>query len=272
MTEVFSLTDTHCHLDFSSFALDRDEVVERARTAGLDRILNPGIDIGTSEAALILADTFPEVYIAVGIHPNSALSWNSESYQVLENLARHPKVVAVGEIGLDYYRKDAPVDVQKYVFQAQLELASDLDLPVIIHNRDAYDDMYEIIDNWIKVLRNRKSELVNKPGVFHSFSGNLNQALWAVERKFYIGITGPVTFQNSSRLQQVAGEVPPDNLLVETDAPYQTPYPHRGERNEPAHIPLITGKIAELRTIDKDEVAKATSNNAARLFCWREIY
>lgn len=265
------LSDTHCHLNFPHYDEDRKIVIGRCRAAGIARILIPGIDVESNQAALKLADDYAEVYAAIGVHPNSAASWDEHTCHVLEQMARHPKVVAVGEIGLDYYRKGAPVDLQKQVFGAQLCLARNLSLPVIIHNRDAYPDVQDSLAEWILDLRKSGSPLAARPGVLHSFSGDLSQAQWAVAHEFYIGITGPVTYKNALQIQRVARDVPLGKLLVETDSPYLPPHPYRGERNEPAHIAVIASKIAELRTVDIAEIARATSENAAKLFGWREI-
>jgi len=269
--EKVNLTDTHCHLDFAAFDQDRELVIARAREAGLVRMLNPGIDITTSRAALRLTEQYDEVYTAVGIHPNSADSWKDETYKELIELASYSKVVAIGEIGLDYYRNGAPAEVQRKVFSAQLDLAANMGLPVILHNRDASEEMMTILDGWVDELSKRKSKLTERPGVLHSFSGNLAMAEWAVGRNFLLGFTGPVTYRNAEQLRQVVVKVPLENLLIETDAPFLTPHPHRGERNEPAHVGVIAGKIGELRTIEMKAVAQASTRNAGRLFCWREI-
>ena len=269
--EKIILTDTHCHLDFADFDQDRELVISRAREAGLERILNPGTDLTTSRAALKLAEQNDEIYAAVGVHPNSALSWNGDTGGELEELASHPKAKAIGEIGLDYYRKGAPIEVQRTVFTAQLSLAAKMGLPVIIHNRDACEDVMGILDGWVDELKKNNSKLVDRPGVLHSFSGNLAMAEWAVERNFFIGLTGPVTYRNADLLRQVVARVPLENVLIETDSPFLTPHPFRGKRNEPAHVRLIAGKIGELRTIEMEVVAQASTRNAGRLFCWREI-
>jgi TatD DNase family protein len=266
------LTDTHCHLDFDSFHHDRDLVIERAREAGLDRILNPGIDLETSRAALQLADEYPEVYAAVGVHPNSAMTWSQETYRELEKLASNPTVVAIGEIGLDYHRQRAPIEVQRRVFRAQLELAGNLGYPVIIHCREAFTDIREILVGWIGAISRSGSGLSDRPGVLHSYTGDRATAEWAVENNFFVGINGPVTYRNADRVHLVAANTPLENILLETDAPFLPPQPHRGERNEPAHVALIAGKIAELRTIEMSQVTQSTAINANRLFCWREIH
>ena len=269
IADRFSLTDTHCHLDFHIFDEDREAVIEKARGAGLERILVPGIDLETSQNAIGLAERYPEVYAAVGIHPNSALSWEHSSVNELAELARHPKVVAIGEIGLDYYRLGAPAEKQKEVLRAQLCLAGNLGLPVILHNRDASADILPIVSEWRNELREINPHLAGEPGVFHSYSGDLATAEQILAERFYIGITGPVTFRTAAVLQQIVAAMSLDRLLLETDAPFLTPHPHRGKRNEPAHIYIIAGKIAELRSVDIASVAQSTTQNAARLFHWR---
>ena len=264
-----SLTDTHCHLDFHAFDDDQETVIEKAREAGLVRILVPGIDLETSRNAIALADRYPDVYAAIGIHPNSALSWEHSSAVELAELAHHPKVVAIGEIGLDYYRLGTLAEKQKEMFRAQLCLAGNLGLPVIIHNRDASADILPIVSGWRNELLEIKPRLAGEPGVFHSYSGDRSTAEQILAERFYIGITGPVTFRNAAILQQIVAAMPLDRLLLETDAPFLTPHPHRGKRNEPAHICLIAGKIAELRSVDIASVAQSTTQNAARLFHWR---
>jgi len=265
------LTDTHCHLDFASFDQDRALVIERARAAGLKRILNPGIDIETSKAALRLTEAYSEVYAAVGVHPNSALSWMPGTIRDLEELGSISKVVAIGEIGLDYYRLGAPIEVQRRVLRAQLELAGNLGYPVIIHCREAFADLLEILSDWIGEISRSKPELATRPGVLHSYTGDRATAEWAVENNFFLGVNGPVTYRNADRVQQVVTTTPLENILLETDAPFLPPHHHRGERNEPAHVALIAGKIAELRTIEINQVMQRTAENATRLFRWREI-
>jgi TatD DNase family protein len=264
------LTDTHCHLYFEAFDSDRQQVIERARAAGLVRILNPGIDLETSRAAIQLTENYPEVYAAVGIHPNSASAWNLRSLIELRSLANHPKVVAIGEIGLDYYRDRTPVGLQKEVFRDQLALAAELGLPVVLHNRQASDDMLDILSDWHAQLQKSGSQLVDRPGVMHSFSSNLDTARKALAIGFRIGITGPVTFRNAADLQTVVKSLPTDRLLIETDSPFLAPHPLRGKRNEPACVANIAEKIAELHGLLLPTVASVTTASADRLFHWRE--
>jgi TatD DNase family protein len=267
--ETLTLTDTHCHLDFEAFDSDRDLVLERARQAGLVRMLNPGIDVLSSQAILKLAEETPEVYAAVGVHPNSATTFNNQTLEQLREIAVHPKVVAIGEIGLDYYRDRAPKDVQLRIFRKQLELASELDLPVIIHNRQATDDVLSLLSEWHAQLSRASSPLAGQPGVLHSYSDDEVNGLKAIALNFFIGITGPVTFQNARDFQRVVSALPVTSLLIETDAPFLTPHPRRGQRNEPALVRLVVEKIAELHSSKVQDVAAVTTKNADRLFNWR---
>ena len=262
------LADTHCHLDFNSFDEDRDQVLARGREAGVERILNPGIDLDSSRNAVDLAESRSQVYAAIGVHPNEANSWSADVLLHLRQLARSPRVVAIGEIGLDYYRDRAPRELQKRIFQEQLALATELGLPVIVHNRQATADILDILSAWQAGLVAASTPLAAKPGVLHSFSADLESALQAINLNFFIGITGPVTFRNAPDLQNIVAELPLDHLLVETDAPFLAPHPYRGKRNEPAHVRLVADKIAELHAQSFESVSQSTSTNAERLFAW----
>ena len=262
------LTDTHCHLDFDWFEEDRDQVIARAREVGVKRLLNPGIHEISSQKALNLSDKYPEVYAAVGVHPNDALSWDDATLGNLRMMASHPKVVAIGEIGLDYYRDRAPMDVQKRIFLVQLHLAAELDLPVVIHCRDAMEDMISLLRDWQAVLEKSQSSITNSPGVLHSFSGSEQDAKEIRELNFLIGITGPITFRNSKELQELVIRLPLESILIETDAPFLTPHPFRGKRNEPARVKLVAEKIAELHSEVYNNVTQATALNADQLFGW----
>jgi TatD DNase family protein len=230
--------------------------------------LVPGIDLDSSRAALQLADHYPEIFAAVGIHPNEAISWNQHTISHLKELASHPKVVAIGEIGLDYYRDRAPRDLQRRILSAQLTLASSIGLPVVIHNRNATIDLLEILEEWRTDLVVSGSELAEHPGVFHSFSDLETTANKAIEIEFYIGFTGPLTFRNATVSQHVAASLPLDRILVETDSPFLTPVPYRGKRNEPAYVRFVVEKIAELHEESFDTIALKTTENAATLFRW----
>jgi len=269
------LADTHCHLNFESFDLDRPAVIARAQAAGITRMLNPGIDLLSSQSVVHLAHTFEPVYAAVGVHPNEAQTWDQRSLADLMGLARQPKVVAIGEIGLDYYWDCAPVSLQRAIFEQQLDLAADLGLPVIIHVRDklpedmpAMRDTLSILKEWTAALAIRNRDLSQRPGILHSFSGDKSAALDANSINFRIGITGPVTYKNAERLREVAASIPEEFLLVETDAPFLTPHPHRGERNEPAFVQYIIERIASIRQTNIETVTEITSLNAERLFRW----
>lgn len=262
------LTDTHCHLDFDRFDKDRDQVIARARDAGLSRILNPGITVESSRTALELAEKYPEVYAAVGVHPNDGLSWDKDAVANLRELAAHPKVVAIGEIGLDFYRDRTPHDQQKRIFQEQLNLAAELNLPVVVHCRDAMMDMLGILSEWQIGLEKSESSLAKNPGVLHSFSGNETDAEQIRSSNFMVGITGPVTFQNAVALQELVIRLPLTSILIETDAPFLTPHPFRGKRNEPGRVKLVAEKISELHQEAYNCITTTTAANAAQLFEW----
>lgn len=262
------LTDTHCHLDFKRFNQDRAKVIARAISNGLTRILNVGIDLESSREAVRLAQDHDQIYAAVGLHPNSATLWNSNLLSQLRDLASHPKVVAIGEIGLDFYRDRAPQDLQKRVFHTMLTLASDLDLPVVIHNREATSEVLDMLEAWYNSLESSGSIVAQCPGVLHSFSGDLPDATRAMHYNFLIGISGPVTFRNAHELQTIVAELPDDSILIETDAPFLTPHPYRGKRNEPSHVRFVAAKIAELRETSLIDIARITLENSNRIFNW----
>jgi TatD DNase family protein len=259
------LTDTHCHLDFRDYEKDRTFVLSRAWDAGVERILVPGIDLQTSKAAVELADKNPQIFAAVGTHPNSANKWDYHTLGLLDEMTEHPKVVAVGEIGLDYYRDWTPHPLQIRVFREQLDMAAQRNLPVVIHTRNTkYDDL--------SCMTTALNILTEYPvrGVLHSFSGNIELAKRALDLGLYIGITGPVTFKKAVELREVVAAVPLDSLLIETDSPFLTPFPNRGKRNEPAFVRFIAQKIAEIHNKPPDVIAEITSENARRLFQWSD--
>jgi TatD DNase family protein len=261
-------TDTHCHLYLDAFQADLDAVLERAWSAGVGRIMIPGIDLETSRQAIELSERDPRLYAAVGVHPNHCAGWTAASLSALRGLAAHPKVRAIGEIGLDYYWEETPHAWQAEVLRAQLALAEELSLPVVIHNRESFYDLWPILETWQQQLSQVGSALAETPGVLHSFEGEIAQAQSAVERHFLLGISGPVTFKNARARQDMVAAMPVDALLIETDAPYLTPDPFRGRRNEPAHVVRITDKIAELQQQQPERVANITARNASRLFRW----
>lgn len=265
---MFPLADTHCHLDFRAFDSDRQVVISRASADGIRKILNPGINVDSSRAAVGIASAYPVVFAAIGVHPNDGNSWGLTTLSTMRELSKNPKVRAIGEIGLDYYRDYSPRELQKEIFEAQLDLAAELSLPVVIHNRNADVDMLPILDDWQSELVGSRNPLAERPGVLHSFSSDLENARRAVAKNFMIGITGPVTFKKAENLREIVREIPLKSLLIETDAPFLTPQPHRGKRNEPSHVRFIAGKIAEVKAISIEEVGQVTSENAERLFEW----
>lgn len=258
------LIDTHAHLDFPQFDADREAVIQRAQAAGVELILNVGADLESSRAAVALAEEYDCLYAAVGVHPHEAKKLDGAALAALRRLATHPKVVAVGEIGLDFYRDLSPRDVQRRAFQAQLAWAGRLGKPVIIHDREAHDEVLSILTDWVAATPECRG------GVFHCFSGDLAMARRAVALGFYLGVDGPITYQNARKLLEIVEWLPLDRLLIETDCPYLTPHPHRGERNEPAYVRLVAGRIAALKGIPVEELAEITRANASRLFGLRE--
>lgn len=253
------LVDTHCHLDFERFNGDRDAVMEIAEESGVLRVIVPAVDLENAPAVLALADRFPAVYAAVGVHPNHAAEWQDGWVAELHRLARHDKVVAIGEIGLDYYWDRTPKETQHRALNAQLALAAELELPVILHNREADADILRLLDASPVSDRDR-------PGVLHSFSSSWAVAEQALAMGFYLGFTGPVTYPSADELRAVAARVPLDRILVETDAPFLAPQARRGRRNEPAYVTFVADQIAELHEIKRSTVDRVTTENVASLF------
>jgi len=258
-----TLTDTHCHLNFRDFDRDRATVLSRAWEAGVERILIPGIDVRSSQAAVRLAERYAEIYAAVGMHPNSANNWDAHALGLIDELSSHSKGVAIGEIGLDYYRDLTSHSLQKRVFREQLELAEQLNLPVVVHTRNSSTEDRACITETLDILGEFKLT-----GVLHSFSGNLKEAKRTLDFGFYIGITGPVTFKNAVDLREIVSAVPLDRLLIETDSPFLTPVPNRGKRNEPAFVRLVAEKISEIHHKSPEVVSEITAANARQLFQW----
>jgi len=263
---VIDLVDSHCHLDSPQFDADREAVIGRSAESGVTRVVNPGVDVPSSRAAVALAQQHESIYAAVGTHPHDAKTLDADALEELKRLARSPKVVAIGEIGLDYYRNLSPHDVQRRAFEMQLELAAELGLPVIVHDRDAHDDVLAVLSHWRAALHARRSTLHEHPGVLHSFSGDVAMAEQAVALGFFVGVSGPVTHKNADRLRQVVRAVPSERLLVETDAPYLTPQPRRGQRNEPAYVHMVAQAVADVRGLTLEQAAAQTTANACVLF------
>ena len=303
------LTDTHCHLNFNKFDEDRELVIQRSRDAGIERILIPGLDLESSQTAIQLAGSHPNIYAAVGFHPTDLDKWSENSVNELKSVissgnvslsrevaksfpspsvdsslttfARNDatkKIVAIGEIGLDYYWVKEPDKraQQREVLKQQLRLAQEVSKPVVIHMREENDawfgqaslDLLEILAEWHNELRSKNHPLTEKPGVLHSYNGNLETAQKAIALNFYIGVTGPVTYKNAEEKRQIIRQLPLERLLIETDAPFLTPVPHRGKRNEPAFVAYIADKIAEIHMTTSEQVAEVTTTNAACLFGW----
>lgn len=251
------LFDTHAHLNATQFNEDVEQVIERARAEGVSHIVVVGFDRPTIQRAMELAEQYSFIYAAVGWHPVDAIHMTDEDLIMIERLAAHPKVVALGEMGLDYYWDQSPKEVQKEVFRKQIRLAKKVKLPIIIHNRDATADI-------VHILQEEHAEEVG--GVMHCFSGSIEVARQCIDMNFYISFGGPVTFKNAKKPKEVAKEIPLDRLLIETDCPYLTPHPFRGKRNEPSYVKYVAEAIAELKGISFEEVAQKTSDNAKRLF------
>ncbi len=256
------IVDTHAHLDQPDFDADRDDVVRRAQEAGLEAIVCIGLDVPSSKATISLAERYPIVWAAIGVHPHYAGTLNRNALEEMRAMASHPKVVAVGETGLDYYRMKAPREVQLRAFQSQLALAGDLGLPVVIHDRDAHEEVMRILGKWAG-SRPRKEGTM---GALHCFSGDVALAREAISYGFMISIAGPVTFPKADRLAELVRGVSPSTLITETDCPFLAPQQFRGKRNEPAYVKFVVETIAKLRSETVDVVAKATSDNARRLF------
>ncbi len=250
-----SLIDTHCHLDLME--VDPAAAVAAATAAGVSTIITIGIDLASSARAVELASEFPEVYAAVGMHPHEGSAVNDDVMGRLRELAAHPKVVAIGETGLDFYRNRSPHADQERSFRSHIELARDLTLPLIVHDREAHEQTLAIL---------RDAQLSEAAIVMHCFSGDLAMAEACLALGCYISIAGPVTFRNARRLQEVVPELPLSRLLLETDSPFLAPHPHRGKPNSPAMLPLIARAIADLLTLPPASVASATSANAQRVF------
>ena len=248
--------DSHAHLTEDCFAQDFDSIVENMKAASVTGMMEIGFDLPSSEKAVQLAERFSWVHAAVGSHPDDAAQVDEARIAVYRELCKNPRVKAIGEIGLDYHYEDVPRDVQQHAMRLQLALAEELELPVVIHEREAHGDALTIIDEYPSVK-----------GVFHCFSGSPELANELVRRGWYIGFTGVVTFKNARKAVETAKSIPLGRILIETDCPYMAPEPYRGRRNDPSYVPLVAQKIAELRGLPAATVAQATWDNARKLFC-----
>jgi TatD DNase family protein len=251
------LIDSHAHLDLPDYDGDRDAVIRRALDSGVSTIITVGIGLHECRQALALAARYPFIYATLGIHPHNAAELDLAVLDFLEKNAANPRVVALGEMGLDYFRNLAPAEAQRRAFRAQLDLARSLKKPVVIHDRDAHEDTLAIL---------RQERAADTGGVLHCFSGDAAMAFACIDMGFYISIPGTVTFKSAAVIQEVVRRVPLEWLLVETDCPFLTPVPHRGRRNEPAHVRLVAQKIAEIKRLTPEQVAEATTANARKAF------
>jgi TatD DNase family protein len=265
ITDHTNLADTHCHLTSPQFDRDRGEVLKRAKQKGVKRFLVPGLDLASSQRAVELSQRYPEIYVAVGVHPHNAKDWNHSTKQELRELARSDKVVAIGEIGLDYYRDLSPRDKQGSVFQEQLDLALELELPVVIHNRNSIDDLMSYIEKWTARL---PTTLRSGPGVLHANSADLENTRKVIEAGFFIGVAGPITYKKAEVLRRITAELPLERVILETDAPYLPPHPKRGKRNEPSYLQLIAEQCASIFEVELNTISSITSQNATNLFRW----
>ena len=261
--DPFPLVDTHCHLNHPDFAGDLPKALLRAEEAGVRRIICVGYDLESSALAVRLAREVRMVYASIGVHPHDALTFTPQTQERLRSLASDREhVIAIGETGLDYYRDLSPRDVQRKAYRGHIEMACELGLPLVVHSRDAQDDVLAIL---------REHGMPSRGAVMHCLPSDQDFARSAIDLGCYLGIAGPITFQNAERLRAIASELPLDRLLLETDAPYLTPHPHRGQRNEPSYLPLIAGKLAEALGVSLDKLAAATTSNAERLFGLADI-
>lgn len=251
------LFDTHSHINAEQFNEDLQEVLQRSLDAGVANQVVVGFDNETITRAMQMVEAYDYLYAAVGWHPVDAIDMTEADLERIEKLAAHKKVVAIGEIGLDYYWDKSPKDIQQQVFRKQIQLAKRVNLPIIIHNREATQDI-------VRILKEEKAEEVG--GIMHCFTGSAETAKECIEMNFLISLGGPVTFKNAKKPKEVAKEVPLDKLLVETDCPYLTPHPFRGKRNEPSYVKLVAEEIAKLKELSFEEVADQTTKNAKRIF------
>jgi len=249
--------DTHVHLNADQFQEDLQEVIDRAHAAKVEKMIVVGFDRKTIERAMELVEKYESLYAVIGWHPVDAIDCTEEDLAWIEELTHHPKVVGIGETGLDYHWDKSPKEIQQELFRKQIRLAQKTNFPIIIHNREATGDV-------VRILREENAKTVG--GIMHCFSGSVETALECIKMNFMISLGGPVTFKNARMPKKVAKEIPLEHLLIETDAPYLAPHPYRGKRNEPSLVPLVAEEIARLKEIPVEEVAKATTENAKKLF------
>lgn len=251
------LIDSHAHLDGESFDEDRDALIKSFKDSGVEAVVVPGSDMESSRKIVELVKVYENIYGAVGVHPHEVAGLTESDIDELRKLAGNGKIVAIGEIGLDYYYEYSPRDVQKEYFRKQIALAKELELPIIVHERDAAQDVFQII---------REEADGKLTGVIHCYSGSIELAREYIKLGFYISFAGPVTFKNAKKPKEVSKEIPLERLLVETDSPYMTPVPYRGKRNDPTYVRYVAEEIAALKGISFEELAKQTTLNAKKLF------
>jgi TatD DNase family protein len=251
------LFDTHTHLNDDAFEQDREEVIRRAQEEGVSLLVNVGFNRVTIPQTMALAEKHDFIYAAVGWHPHDAKDMTEKDLAWIEELASHPKVVAIGEMGLDYHWDNSPREVQKEVFRKQIALAKKVKKPIIIHDRDAHRDVVDI-------LKEEGADEVG--GIMHCFGGSVEIARECLDLNFYISFGGPLTFKNAKKPKEVAEQIPLDRLLIETDSPYLTPHPFRGKRNESSYVRLVAESLAELKGVSYEEICRVTMENGKRLF------
>ncbi|MCK5255422.1 MAG: TatD family hydrolase [Deltaproteobacteria bacterium] len=251
------LIDSHAHLDMPEFDKDRNEVIQRAHDCGIEYIITVGIDVDSCRHAIRLAEEFESVYAIVGIHPHNVKDIDGGTYDILRKLTQHEKVCALGEMGLDFFRNHSPRDIQLTRFREQIALAKELELPMVVHDRNAHRET-------LAILKEEKAFEVG--GVIHCFSGDYEMASKCLNMGFYISIPGTITFKNAKSLQELVRSIPLDRILLETDSPFLAPMTFRGKRNEPSYVRYVADKIAKLKKLDFEEVASVTSQNVKTLF------
>ncbi|MDO5017897.1 MAG: TatD family hydrolase [Lagierella massiliensis] len=250
------MIDSHAHLDDEKFNVDREEVIQKLQEKFVKYVINPSSDMESSKRVVELSKEYENIFAAVGVHPHEAEDFESKDLEKLRELAKNPKVVAIGEIGLDYFYDNSPREIQKEVFKKQLQLSVELKLPVIIHTREAMGDTFDILNEF-------KGKV---SGVMHCYTGSIEMAKRFMELGFYISIAGPVTFKNATNVKDMAKQIPLDKLLIETDSPYLTPVPNRGKRNDPSNVLYVADMLANLKEISIDEIIENSRENTIKLF------
>ena len=265
MKNTYKLIDTHAHLNFDNFKNSLDEIIDNAKQAGVEKIIIPGVTLQDTPEIIKITEKYSNVFGAVAVHPSESKDWKDEYYDEIKKYACHEKIVAIGETGLDYYWDKSFANKQKYVFREHLKLAKEMNLPVIVHDREAHADILEILKEFLP--RSGSEQLIPQvKTIMHCFSGDVEFAFECMEIGCYIAIGGPVTFKNAKNIKEVAQKVPLEKLLIETDAPFLAPHPFRGKQNEPLKIKFIAEEIAKIKGISFEEIANTTSQNAEKIY------